>query len=221
MTYDLYLMPASAPCRTVLMVAKELNIPLNLKELDLMKGEHMKPEFLAINPQHTIPTLHDPESGLALWESRAIATFLVNKHAPGHDLYPADPAARALVDQRLHFDLGTLYPAIGKVVYAPLFWGKEVADEDVTALATKLTFLDGFLANSKYVAGAKMTVADLSIHSSLHMCDVADNDLSPYPNIVAWRKVMAQLPYDTEINVGPVTGFKAWALAAKAAKAQA
>lgn len=42
-------MPASAPCRSIIMLAKELGIELNLKHLDLHNGEHLKPEFVAVS----------------------------------------------------------------------------------------------------------------------------------------------------------------------------
>ncbi len=49
MAIDLYYMLESPPCRTVLMVAKHLNIELNLKSLDLEKGEHLNEEFVKVN----------------------------------------------------------------------------------------------------------------------------------------------------------------------------
>lgn len=49
MTIDFYMMPASGPCRAALMVLKELNIPYNEKLVDLMKGDEMKPEFVAVS----------------------------------------------------------------------------------------------------------------------------------------------------------------------------
>ncbi len=49
MAIDLYYMLESPPCRTVLMVAKHLNIELNLKNVDLGKREHLKEEFVKVN----------------------------------------------------------------------------------------------------------------------------------------------------------------------------
>ena len=63
---DFYYMDVSPPCRAVKLTAAALGLSLNLKPLDLMAGDHMKPEFVAINPQHCVPTLVDGD--LTLWE---------------------------------------------------------------------------------------------------------------------------------------------------------
>ena len=84
MPIDLYYMSLSAPCRAVIMTAKLAGVELNLKIVNLMTGEQMKPEFLKLNPQHTVPTLDD--NGFIITESRAICAYLVNK-VTKHSLY--------------------------------------------------------------------------------------------------------------------------------------
>ena len=63
---DLYYLDISAPCRCVLLTAKAIGLDLNLKVINLMAKEQMKPEFLAINPQHCLPTMVDGD--LTVWE---------------------------------------------------------------------------------------------------------------------------------------------------------
>lgn len=46
---------------------------------------------------------------LSLSFSRAILSYLVAAYGKSDELYPTDIRIRALVDQRLQFDLGTLY----------------------------------------------------------------------------------------------------------------
>ncbi|PRD32899.1 UNVERIFIED_CONTAM: Glutathione S-transferase 1-1 [Trichonephila clavipes] len=49
MTIDVYLAPASGPCRAVLMTAKYLGVDVNQKMVDLMTGEQLKPEYLKVS----------------------------------------------------------------------------------------------------------------------------------------------------------------------------
>lgn len=49
MSFDLYYVPMSAPCRSVLAVGKELGIEFNLKVLNLWEKEQLKPEFVAVS----------------------------------------------------------------------------------------------------------------------------------------------------------------------------
>lgn len=49
MVVDFYYIPGSAPCRAVQMAAKAVGVELNLKLTNLMAGEHLKPEYLAVS----------------------------------------------------------------------------------------------------------------------------------------------------------------------------
>ena len=56
---EIYGMQGSAPCRILEMTAECLGLEYEFKVVDLAKGDNRKPEYLAMNPMHTIPTLKD------------------------------------------------------------------------------------------------------------------------------------------------------------------
>ncbi|KAH8382069.1 hypothetical protein KR009_001653 [Drosophila setifemur] len=181
---DFYYMAGSSGCRTVLMVAKALGLELNKKLVNTMEGDQMKPEFLKLNPQHTIPTLVD--NGFSIWESRAIAVYLVEKYGKDDSLFPKDPKKQAVVNQRLYFDMGTLYQSFGNYFY-PLFrTGQPGSAEDFKKIEAAFEFLNTFLEGQKYVAGDHLTVADIAILATVSTFDVAEFDISKYVNVDRW-----------------------------------
>merc|ERR1712165_578977 len=113
----------SAPVRIALMTCEALGIEYEVKPVNLMEGEHMKPDYLKINPQHNIPALVDGDFNLN--ESRAIIAYLANAYAKDDSIYPKDPKVRAKVDQMMHFDMGQLYKAFGDCFYPIAFQGQE------------------------------------------------------------------------------------------------
>ncbi|XP_016954052.1 uncharacterized protein LOC108027230 [Drosophila biarmipes] len=181
---DYYYLPKGSGCRTVLMVAKAIGIELNKKLLNTSKGEHLTPEFLKLNPQHTIPTLVD--NGFAVWESRAIAVYLVEKYAKEDSLYPKDPQQRALINQRLYFDLGTLFDSLARYYYPILRTGHPGSSEDWKKVEAAFKFLNIFLEGQDYVAGSHLTVADIAILSTVSTFEIVDFDISKYPNVARW-----------------------------------
>ena len=70
-------------------------IPYDVKIMSFQAGDTRKPEFIAINLRHTVPTIVD--DGYALWESTAILEYLDERYTQGVKLYPGDAKARARV----------------------------------------------------------------------------------------------------------------------------
>nr|XP_037284794.1 glutathione S-transferase 1-like [Rhipicephalus microplus] len=210
---DLYHMDASPPCRAVRMVARHLNLSLNLIHVNHMAGEHMTPQFQKINPQSVLPTLVD--DGFVLWESRAVLTYMANRYVPHSPLYPTDPRSRASVERLLYFDMGTLFDACHKILYPVIFGGPQPDSEQEKPLVRALELLTGFLGDSKFLFGDDVTLADISILATLTVTEVSDHDirrykasgrcadydLSRFPIILDYyERLKTSLPYYNEIN---------------------
>jgi len=209
---DFYYMPASPPCRSVMMVAKALGVTLNLKSVDLMGGETRTPEFLKMNIQHTIPTMDD--GGFYLNESRAMLQYLANKYGKGSKLYPTDPQERAKVDMKLMFDMGTLYMRFGDAYY-PAIFGKTTPEEaKLEKLDEALGFLDKYVEGG-YVACDHLTIADIALAASLSTIEATGHDLSKYPKVVAYlKKLKTEIVDYQSLNQDGADGFGGWAKSA-------
>nr|AAV91371.1 hypothetical protein 3 [Lonomia obliqua] len=215
MTIDFYYMGSSAPCRTVLLTAAALDVKLNLNVVRMMDQEHLKPEYIKINPQHTIPTLVD--DGFAVWESRAIARYLVNKYGGDSSLYPKDPKTRAIVDQRLDFDMGTLYQRYATYFYPQLLQGAAPDEAAFKKVQEALEFLNIFLEGNKYAAGSSLTIADLSLVATISTMEATQCSISEYPNIVKWYDlVKATAPGYKEANQKGIDEMKSLPIEYKA-----
>ncbi|XP_040155295.1 glutathione S-transferase 1-like [Anopheles arabiensis] len=185
---DLYYNIISPPCRVVLLFAKWLKLELNLIELDVLKRDHYKPEFLKLNPQHYIPTLVDADGDVVVWESSAILIYLAERYGAADDdtLYPKDIALRAKVNQRLFYDIGTLMRSV-TTYYHPILMGGEGKLEDFKKVQDAVGVLDSFLSASRWTAGDHITVADFAIAVTVAALDGLLNfDFSVYPNVHRW-----------------------------------
>ena len=74
MSIELYVFPPSPRAFKTMAVANHLGLEWTLRLLDLPKGEHMTPQYGALNPNMRMPTLKDGD--YVLWESNAICQYL-------------------------------------------------------------------------------------------------------------------------------------------------
>jgi len=168
-----------------------LDLEYQYVNVNVMDGDTRTTEYLSLNPQHTVPVLVDGK--LVITESRAALTYLVSQHRPGA-LYPTEPAVRAKIDQRLYFNIGTLYKRLGDCVY-PVCLGQTniVEKENIEALKEALAWVNDMVADG-FVINKSMTIADidfLATISSLEACKFID--LCEYKNLKIWSKKMKEI----------------------------
>lgn len=108
MSKVLYHHPVSPPSRATLLTIRNLGLDVEVKVVDIYKGEQFAPEFLKLNPNHQVPVY--TEGDFVLAESRAIIAYLAN--VTKSKLYPDDPKKRAIIDSRLYFDATAFFPTL-------------------------------------------------------------------------------------------------------------
>ncbi|HKP23565.1 MAG TPA: glutathione S-transferase family protein [Dongiaceae bacterium] len=184
--YILYHFPYSQHARRVVSLLEAASLPYELRHVDMGKGEHLSAAYLAINPNHQVPTLLDGD--LKLHESNAILRYLCHRHGLT-DWYPSDPVHRARVEQWLDWNQSRLSPAVIDIVRNKVFL-REKGDKDAIARGeTKLRelapILEAGLQSDDFLAGPTPTIADLSVASNLFQLGFAEA-IPPGTRIAAW-----------------------------------
>lgn len=210
-TIEFYYMPESPPCRAVEMVAGAVGATLNKHYINLFTKEHLQESYVALNPLHKVPFIVD--GSLKLGESRAIMMYLVNKFKPDDEhLYPKDPERRALVDELLFYETGTLFAAQGKLLRPKLFGPvKELNPDDEKAYRDCLQYLDKRLGDGgrKFMLSDHLTIADMSLAATFTFAAACDYDLGEFKNLVAYlERMKSAIPNYGEINNKPVENMK-------------
>jgi glutathione S-transferase len=203
-----YYHPASTTSRPIMLFAAENGIDAEFQLVDLFTGEHFKPAYEAINPNHLVPVLEDGD--FRVTESSTILKYLADKiNSPA---YPEELKQRARVNERMDwlntqmcrdFAYGFVYPQIfpahkrpaNEVQAATLAWGKERAKGWIKVL-------DEHLIGPKnaYLCGDQITIADYFGASFVALGEVVRCDYSAYPNVKRWLGKMKQLKSWNKVN---------------------
>ncbi|MDA0241177.1 MAG: glutathione S-transferase family protein [Proteobacteria bacterium] len=191
--YVLYNHPISQHSRRVMALLVEAGLAYENRHVALDQGEHMAPAYLAVNPNHQVPTLIDGD--VKIHESNAILRYLCNANGL-EDWYPSDPATRAQVDQWLDWTQCRFSPAVVDIVFNTVFAGengdKEAIKRGHARMMELLPILDAGLSGRKFLTGDKPTIADLALGTNVTHLALA-NAAPGGPNIVAWVERLATL----------------------------
>ena len=200
MSIELYVFPPSPRAFKTMAVANHLGLEWTLRPLDLPKGEHMTPQYGALNPNMRMPTLKDGD--YVLWESNAICQYLASKK-PESGLLPKDERARFDVTRWQFWDLAHWDPACAVFAYEyvvkPFVLRSGEPDMAAVAKGTEAfhrvgKVLDGQLKGKPFVTGDTLTVADFSLGAAMKLADIAHYPIEPYAEIKRWYGTLSALP---------------------------
>ena len=190
-----YYHPISPNCRKTTAVLDHLGLEAEHVLLDLPRGEHMNPDFLAVNPNGKVPALEDGDTNV--WESNSIIIHLASK--AGSDLWPADDRRYDIL-RWMFWEQGHLMQATGIVFFQRLLkpmLGQETDEgriEDSLDNFKRLAgVLDGHLADVDYLVDNTLTLADFAVAGNFAFAGPAGLPMDDYPNIQRWLDTMEEI----------------------------
>lgn len=178
----LHVFPPSPNAKKVMMAAHEAGVPVEMATVDLTKGQHKTPEFLALNPNGKMPVL-EFDDGTTLWESNAIVNKLTDMG--GSDLFPKSDARFPIVQWQF-WEMAHWAPAVAAYVANALFGRPIDHDTAKPALDAVVGVLEGHLNGRDWLVGDTMTTADLSVAAMLCYREESKLPMGDVPNIDGW-----------------------------------
>ncbi|WP_035985911.1 glutathione S-transferase family protein [Leptolyngbya sp. KIOST-1] len=194
----LYYFPPSPNTRKVHAVAIHLNLPLDLRLVDLQKGEQRTPEFMVLNPTGRTPVLQDGD--FILWESTAIMQYLASQLPT--PLWPNNARSRADIMRWQSWQLahwyGSCQPLQFENFVKPLLQlgepDPQVVKEATDRFRQEAQVLEDHLAERAFLVGDTLTLADFSVASDLTYAGPGQFPLADYPHLQAWYERIEALP---------------------------
>jgi glutathione S-transferase len=182
--------------RKVCALARHLRLPVQAIYVDLGRGEHRTPDFLAMNPNGKVPVLVDGST--TLWESNAILCYLADK--AGSDLWPRD-ARQYEVLRWLMWDATEFAPQAGTLYFEHIIkarFGIGPPDAAEVARATEgfkrfAGVLESHLRGRRCLVAETLSVADFAVANTLPYAQQARLPLDGFPEIRRWHAQMEQL----------------------------
>jgi len=187
--------------KKVTILLEEAGIPYNIVKCNIGKGDQFTPEFLAMNPNHRMPTLvdHAPADGggpLAIFESGAIMIYLAEKVGR---FYPQDLRGKHTVNEWLIWQMANQGPKSGECGH---FRRLDASKGDQTYAITRFTdevnrlygVLNNRLYKNRYLAGDQYTIADMICYPWTINWKMQGQDIEEFPYFKRWQEELAARP---------------------------
>ncbi|KAI1332007.1 glutathione S-transferase [Xylariaceae sp. FL0255] len=186
----------------VILILAELKLPFEIMVFRTEDTE--EPPFSTLNPNGSIPAIEDPNTGIVLWESGAIITYIIEQYDKDLRLTYAEDRLqdRHALNQWLHFQMSEQGPFLSLAG-----WLNHCHPEKLPSIQVlindecmrQLRVLNSVLENKDWLVGEKMTYADLALvpwndvlHQYIPM--TIEERFAEFPNVKAWHERMISLP---------------------------
>jgi glutathione S-transferase len=197
----------SSNVQKVLWCCAELGIAFDRVDLGGPFGGNQDPEYRALNPNGLVPTVRDGD--LVLWESNTICRYLAATRA-GESLLPAAPAARALVERWMDWQLSTAGPPMGALLYGLVRTRPEQRDHAAIEAARRKalaawTIVEDALDGRQWLAGPALSMAEIVLGTLVYRWHTLPLERPVLRNLAAWYERMRERPgFKTHIEI-PIT----------------
>ncbi len=196
----IYNSPTAPNPRRVRVFLAEKGVQVPYEDVDIGKAVNRQPEFRKKNPMAGVPVL-ELDDGTCIAESVAICRYFEELH-PEPNLFGVGAKERAQVDmwnRRMEFNL--LQPIAdtfrqrheffkGRIRQVP-----EYADIQRLNAEDSLKWLDGELANRKFIAGDHFTIADITAMIAVDFGRVSKIGIQPdQKNLARWHAEVSARP---------------------------
>lgn len=182
--------------KKVSVMLEEVELPYEVHPINIAKGDQLKPEYLAINPNNKIPAIIDTDGPggklLKLFESGAILMYLAEKTGK---FLPQEMTKRYEVIQWLMFQMGGVGPMFGQANY---FYRLEekvpfAIDRYYKEAIRLYKVLEQTLGQRSYLAG-DYSIADIATYPWVGRHDGHNVKLEEFPNVKRWFETISQRP---------------------------
>lgn len=164
----------------VLWLLEEMNTPYQMVAVDPHKGDHLKSDYLDINPFGKVPAVKCGDFVLA--ESGAIMTYLADKFSLGQFIPQINTPERGLYYQWMFFGMSELDAHLWNYVRHAKQYPSEVRSPVAADMAKKefsqnLKVLGTHFKEENFILGKNFSAADIMISGNLSWAKALEIDL--------------------------------------------
>jgi glutathione S-transferase len=189
--------------RMVRMFMAEKGIDIPKVEVDLLAGDNRKEPYLKVNPAGQMPAL-ELDDGTVIAEITAICEYVDELKSDKPSLIGSTPAERAVTRMwTRRIDLNIVEPGANgfrfseglKVFQNRIRCIPEAAEGLKATARDKLKWLDGLMGSNAFVAGSRLSMADILLFAFVDFMKGVGQPLDPAnKNIAAWYERMKARP---------------------------